>query len=124
LAWRPNRRKFTNEWDEIEYLRDKLLYWLHGRADAEKARPFAEGLTQLLPKADPNGEAIKGEECWSLVGEAKGDLSDAIKHRVNEVKRIRRLHEACRNTAYEVFALKGYGQDTLLFSRKSLTRPR
>jgi hypothetical protein len=108
-----DRRKFANEWDEIEYLRDKLLYWLHGRAAAEKARPFADRLAQLLPKADPNREAILGEECWSLVCEAKGDLPDAIQHRANEICLIRRLHEISRNAPYEAFALQGYGHDIL-----------
>lgn len=107
------RRKFANEWDEIGYLYDKLLYWLYQREDAAKARRYAERLEKLLPAADPSHEAILGEECWSLVYEARGDLAKAIDHRENEVRLIRRLHDASRNAPPGGVALKKYGPDAL-----------
>jgi hypothetical protein len=109
----PGRRKFANDWDEIRYLYDKLLYWLYQRQDAAKARPYAERLEQFLPKATPDHEAIFGEECWSLVYEAKGDVRRAIEHRENEVRLIRRLHELSRHAPYRKLALKDYGYDDL-----------
>jgi hypothetical protein len=105
----PARRKFTDEWDEIGYLYDKLLYWLYHRADAEKARPFAERLEEVLPRATPEHEGIFGEECWSLVYEAKGDLPKAIAHRENEIRLIRRLHEISQNTSSADFVFRQYG---------------
>src|SRR5439155_519509 len=104
-----DRRKFADEWDEIGYLYDKLLYWLYGRADARKARPFVERLEKLLPKVDPEHEGIFGEECWSLLYEAKGNLPKAIDYRKNEIRLIRRLHEISRNAPHEGLVLKRYG---------------
>ena len=109
----PDRRKFANEWDQIEYLYDKLLYWLYQREDAAKARPYADRLERLLSKADPKQEAILGQECRSLVYETKGDLPKAIKHRENEICLIRRLHELSRNARHEHAALIDYGFDDL-----------
>ena len=87
----PDRHQFANAWDEIGYLRDKLLYRLYQREDADKARPYAERLEELLPKADPDQEAILAQECWSLVSEIKGDLQKAIDHREKDVRRRNRL---------------------------------
>ena len=109
----PDRRKFAHEWDEIGYLYDKLLYWLYQRADGAKARPFAERLELLLPRAAPDHEAIFGEECWSLICETKGDLPKAIKYRENEVRLIRRLHELSRNAPHAELVLNDYGYDDL-----------
>jgi hypothetical protein len=100
--------KFAHDWDEIEYLRDKLLYWLYRREDSQKARPYAERLERLLTKADPDHEAILGEECWSLIHETRKEFPKAIKSRRNEIDLIRRLHDICRNQPYEKSALSGY----------------
>jgi hypothetical protein len=108
-----DRRKFANAWDEIEYLYSKLLYWLYQREDNGKARRYADRLERILRKADPNGDAILGQECRSLICETRGDLAAAIKHRENEIRLIRRLHESIRNTPHQEFALKDYGYDAL-----------
>lgn len=108
-----DRRKFADVWDEIGYLYDKLLYWLYQQADAKKARPFAERLELLLPKVTSEHEGIFGEECWSLLHEAKGDLPKAIERRENEIRLIQRLHEISRNTPHEEIVLKQYGYDDL-----------
>ena len=75
----PQRRRFANDWDEVAYLYDKLIYWLYQRENAGKARPFAIRLERLLPKVDPDHEAIRGAECRSLVDEAKGDLPKVLR---------------------------------------------
>src|SRR5438105_3257246 len=108
-----SRRKFVSQWDEICYLYDKLLYWLYGREDVSKARPYAERLEQLLAKVDPNHDAILGEECWSLVYERKGDLRKAIEFRKHEIRLMRRLQAISRNTPSEAYALQGRGYDDL-----------
>jgi tetratricopeptide (TPR) repeat protein len=109
----PDRRKFTDDWDEIRYLYDKLLYWLYQRADREKARPYAERLEPLLPKADPDHQAVFGEECHSLVCEAKGNMPDAIKHRENEISLIHRLYQIASGTPCQDDLLNDYGYDAL-----------
>jgi tetratricopeptide (TPR) repeat protein len=101
-------RKFANEWDDIRDLYDRLLYWLYRQEDARKARPLADQLERLLPKADPTHDAIFGEECWSLVYEAKENLEKAISHRENEIDLIRRLHVISRNQPHENAATSGY----------------
>jgi tetratricopeptide (TPR) repeat protein len=108
-----HRRVFANAKDEIGYLYDKLLYWLYDRGDANKARPYAKRLERLLPQVDPDNEGIFGKECWSLIHEAQGDLAGAIKHRENEIRLIRRLHEMNRKGLVSSATLKGYGYDDL-----------
>jgi hypothetical protein len=109
----PDRRKFANDWDEIGYLYDKLLFWLYARAESKKARRYAERLARRLAQADPHHEAIFAAECWSLVHEAKGDLPEGIKHRENEIRLIRKLQAAAHGKSYERIALQGYGYEDL-----------
>ncbi len=108
-----DRRKFASPWDEIGHLYDKLLYWLYQREDVRKARPYAKRLEQLLPKADPEQEAIFGAECWSLVYETKGNFRKAIEHRENEVRLMRRLHEISRTAPNKNLVLQFCGYDDL-----------
>jgi tetratricopeptide (TPR) repeat protein len=109
----PQRRKFANAWDEIQYLYQQLLYWLYQREDAGRARSYAERLEKLLPQVDPKQEAILGAECWSLVHEAKGDLRRAIRHRENEIRLIRRLHEIAHQAPEGTMALSDYSCEDL-----------
>lgn len=107
------RRQFANAWDEINYLRDKVLFWLYQREQPEKALPFAKRLQQLLDRADAKQEAILGQECRSLAFEAIGDFAKAIEHRQQEINYIRKLQEISRGTPGEDYALKGYGSADL-----------
>lgn len=107
------RHKFANDWDEVEYLYQKLLYWLYEREDAAKAASYANRLERLLRSVDPSHESILGEECWSLVYETRGDLSKAIEHRENEIRLMRRLHELARASAEDSLALEDRGYDDL-----------
>jgi len=104
----PVRRQFANAWDEINYLRDKVLFWLYQREKPEKALPFAKRLQQLLGRADAKQEAILGQECRSLAFETVGNLAKAIEHRQKEIDLIRRLQEISHGTPSEHYALKGY----------------
>jgi hypothetical protein len=109
----PTRRTFANEWDEIGYVYDKLLYWLYQRENADTAAAFAKRLERLLSKLAGSHDAIFGEECWSLVYETKGDLPQAIKHRANEIRLIRRLHDIARKSVNPQLVLEDYGHDVL-----------
>jgi hypothetical protein len=109
----PDRRKFADGRDQMEYLYHKLLYWLYEREDRTRARVFAERLAQVLPKASPGHDAIFPEECWSLICEAREDLSAAIKYRENEVRLIKRLLDISRSTPQQEGVLRLYGYDDL-----------
>ena len=85
------KRKFASEWDEIDYLYHKILYWFYPVRDRAKALKFSKRLESLLKRFASRHEAIFGEECWSLVYEVKGDLDKAIEHREREIKLIQRL---------------------------------
>ncbi len=47
----PDRRRFSGERDQMDYLYHKLLYWLYEREDRIRARTFAQRLAQLLSKS-------------------------------------------------------------------------
>jgi hypothetical protein len=104
-----DRRKFNGIWDEINYLRDKLLYWLYARENTSRALPYARRLQRLLPKADPAHESIVASEAWSLAFEAEGRFPKAIERRENEIRLIRRLLDVSRGLANEQFILATYG---------------
>jgi hypothetical protein len=61
-----------------------------------------------LARFNRNAENIFIEECRSLVCEAKGDLGNAIKHRENEIRLIRRLHEISQGTESEAYVFSQY----------------
>jgi tetratricopeptide (TPR) repeat protein len=103
------RRKFAGPWDEIDFLYRKLLYWLYERESPGRARRYIGRLERLLSEADPNREAIIGEECRSLIHEAKGDLKKAIEYRENEIRSIRRLRKISRGKPHAETVLAGYG---------------
>jgi hypothetical protein len=88
----PTHRKFATVWEEVEYLRQKLLYWYYGQGAPAKARPYGQRLKRLLKKADAKGDSILGQECRALVCELENDYAGAIRHRENEIRKIRRLH--------------------------------
>jgi hypothetical protein len=79
-------------------LYERLVYWLYERQDARPALPIADRLARLLQTLSPKPESIFAEECRSLVHEARGELCEAIEHRKNEIRLIRRLHRAATNT--------------------------
>jgi hypothetical protein len=104
----PTRRKFANEWDEIEYLYQKILSWFYPVRDRRKALSFCKRLEKVLPTADHNHEAIFGQECWSLLYEVKGNLPKAIQYRESEIELIKRLWEISRGTLGEEIAFQLY----------------
>lgn len=110
---RIHRRRFAQNWREVDYLYHKVLYWLYERQSVQKARPYAERLERLLSKLDPHHEAILGEECWSLVYETKRDLRRAIEHRENEIRLMRRLHEISPQPIDRSVLLEGRRYDDL-----------
>jgi hypothetical protein len=102
------KTRSRSTWDQVGGLYDRLLNWLHARKNAEKALPVAAHLELILNNLDRNEDSILGQECRSLICEARGDLPGAIKHRKNEIRKIRRLREISTGTPGEPHALKNY----------------
>ena len=109
----PTRRKFAHEWDEILYLYDKLLYWFYERKDRPRALRFCSRLARLLRKASPDHYAIRGEECWSLIWEARNNLGRAIEHRENEIRLIRRWLQLADGSPHREWLLQQCGPEDL-----------
>lgn len=86
-----NRRKFESDWDQVLYCYHKILFWFYSRQNRAKASRFCRTLEPLLKRVAGKHEAIKGEECWSLLYEVRGKLDKAILHRRNEIQLIKRL---------------------------------
>jgi tetratricopeptide (TPR) repeat protein len=107
-AKRNERGKTTGAWDQVRDLYYQLLSYLYRKGDVKKARSYADQIERLLPKVDPEHKAIFGEECWSLVYEAKDQLDKAIKHRKREIELIRRLQAVSRGQPYEKEVTEGY----------------
>jgi hypothetical protein len=109
----PTRRKFANEWDEIEYLYGKLLYWFYEQENPARARPYAARLERLLQKVPDSNEAILGQECRSLLYELKGDLPKAIEHRGQEIRLIEALLRMPLDPQSKKFVLHCYDYSDL-----------
>ncbi len=106
IAPEPTRRKFDGDWDQVRYYYFKILYWFYSRRNRSKAARFCRSLQPVLKRVANKHEAIKGEECWSLFYEVRGDLEKAIIYRRNEIKLIKKLQKISPKRSY---ALEAYG---------------
>jgi hypothetical protein len=109
----PTRRRFAHAWDEIRYLRLKVLHWLYDRQQPARARPFAKRLQELLDQADADEESIMGQECRALLGELDNNLRSAIAYRESEIRKIKQLHQSSKRAPQWDAACKDYGPDAL-----------
>lgn len=89
---RPTRTKPRDDWETVNYLYQKILHWFYERADRRRARMFADRLEDQLRRMG-NPRSIFAEECQSLIAEVKGDLHQAIRHRLCEIERMRQLFQ-------------------------------
>jgi hypothetical protein len=87
------RRSFADVADEIGYVYQKLVHWLCETPESAKTRRYAKRIKRLLRRDTTGPRSIFREECWSLACEAEKDYPAAIRHRENEIRLIRRLHE-------------------------------
>src|SRR5262245_34311923 len=108
-----NGKKFSAPWAEIEDLYHKLLYWFYDRGNRRNALKYCDRLEELLRQEAPDHQAILGEECWSLLHEAKGELSKAIAYRENEIRLIKKLRRISIGTPSGAFVLDRYGPSDL-----------
>jgi hypothetical protein len=78
-------------WSDLLKLYLKILYWFYYRQQRSKAARFLPRFNKLLKELAPDHSAIRGEQCWSLYYEVKGNLIKAIQHKKNEIKLIVRF---------------------------------
>ena len=65
------KRKFAGDWDQIEYLYQKLLFWFYERRNRRHAAQFADRLERVLENVASDDEVIVVEECRSLICEVR-----------------------------------------------------
>ncbi len=87
----PTRRRFAHEWDEIEYLYFKMLFWAYEKEDYRRASRFSDQLIKLLDRFDPKCEAILGASARALAADVNGRIDAAIRFRKREIKLLQRL---------------------------------
>src|SRR6266404_5257258 len=87
----PTRRKFDGDWDRVLYCYYKALYWFYARRNRSQAAKFCRSLEPVLRRVANKHEAIRGEECWSLLYEIRGNLNKAISYRRSEIRLIKKL---------------------------------
>jgi len=75
----------------VLYYYYKILYWFYSRRNRSKAGKFCRSLEPVLKRVANKHEAIKGEECWSLLYEIRGNLDEAISYRRSEIRLVKRL---------------------------------
>jgi tetratricopeptide (TPR) repeat protein len=94
----------------IDRLYDQLSDSIDKHPGSAQTLTLANQLEVTLSEAkDKDVGAIFGEECRALIHEAKGNVQNAINHREDEIRLIRRLHKISRNSPGEAFAFGQYG---------------
>ncbi|MCK4660926.1 MAG: hypothetical protein KAV82_15505 [Phycisphaerae bacterium] len=87
----PNRRNFIHEWDEIDYLHEKLGYWLETRQSRYHARRFVTRLKELVSRKDPKHEVILGAACRAAIANCEQNLSEEIHYTKHYISLLREL---------------------------------
>lgn len=122
----PNsRRKFSGKWDELAYLCDKLMYYLHFRREKYKGKRFITRLRNLLVSVKHSGDAIIGETASALIYEYDGKWNLAVVHREREIDLILKLYNsftADQSNEIRNFALEKYQQKDVLSRFRSLKK--
>jgi hypothetical protein len=111
-----NRRKTP----DMGNLYEELLTSLYEHRNIRRARLLADQLETCLSRFNEEPASIHIEECRSLVCEAKGDLSCAIRHRENQIRLIRRLHEGVKGTKHENYIFGQYDYEDLSLALRLL----
>ena len=86
----PTRRRFGLVWHELDYVVEKITYWLYERRDRKAAARYHERLKGLVRRIGQNRVAIIGNLARALLAEMEGDTRGAIRHRERQLKAIER----------------------------------
>ncbi len=93
-----DRQKPAEVADETESLYQELLHWFYEKANRERAQKVARRLEAALAARPDVADSIRGEEIRSLLAELRGDLTEAIRSRESEIRKIFELHSLARDT--------------------------
>ena len=105
------RRKGTKTPRRAEALESLYLDFIkkfYEDQDHQTAEKLAVRLEKELDKSPDHAASIRGEEIRSLIAELRGELTDAIRSREAEIRRILELHAAAANTPDWTFVSQQY----------------
>lgn len=113
------KHRFGTTWVELEYLCEKMQYWLYERKDkAHACRRYVSRLEQLLATISqlPHfKQAIIWWEASALLHEVSGQMDDAIRSRRKEIELMQKLHEEANKhqAGLKAYILQGRGKAAL-----------
>ncbi len=94
------RRRFASGWNELDYLCNKMSYWLYTRKQKSGAERYLKRLELVLRALPENNVAIIRAEALSLQNELKGNIDGAIAYRKREIELIEKLHQDAHASKY------------------------
>jgi hypothetical protein len=107
------RRRFISKGDELVYVYEKMLYWFYHAGNRSRALRFSSRLEKLLKTEDADQGSIIGQQARALLAELHEDHRQAITHRNNVVRLIRRLWTISVGTPGEATCRRAYGASDL-----------
>jgi len=111
LSCPPDRRAFSNNWDELSYLCDKVDYYLHVVRIRSRASRFVLRIRQSLRTRCRAKGAIVAETARSLICEYDGKWRQSAMHRKRELELILQLYNSFtdgQGLEVQEFALEKY----------------
>ena len=94
------QRRFASLWGELDYLCQKVRFWLYTKKQKSRAERYLDRLGKILRELPENDAAILREEGLALFYELKGELGSAITHREREIELTERLHAEAHSPQY------------------------
>jgi hypothetical protein len=94
---------------DFESLYLELLERYYEEGNREQARKVASRLEKSLAASPEYAYSIRGEEVRSIIAELRDDLSEAIKSREAEIRKILELHTRTLKTANWEYVSQRYG---------------
>lgn len=94
--------------DELNSLYTDFVAAFYDRQDREAALKLTPRLEALLAASPEDADSIRGEEVRSLIAELRGDLTNAIRSREAEIRKILELHALSVNTPNWKFVERRY----------------
>jgi hypothetical protein len=93
-------RSFASDWSELDYLCQKVRYWLYARGQRSTALRYQDRLQRVLEELPENDSAIIRQEGLALLSELTGNVCQAIAHRQQEIRLMEQLHREARSAKY------------------------
>lgn len=118
------QRSFASPWSELDYLCQKLRYWLYTRREKTRAARYRSRLDRVLRSLHNHDSAILRAEGQAILCELNGRIADAIMHRQREIQLMERLHREADSPRYSevtrAYMLRNRGEHALRTRRAIL----